>query len=407
MSAVERPAVRRDHHPTKRAQYISETHKDKENRQHQQVNKAQEHQEKACQKASKAAEREAYQNNTGRTQVSAVTLGNDPGFSSQTVSTPARGPDLVARNSTVLLAPHRVTLNMTPRLNTLTPEKAAELLRLHEAVLAKQAMSPVAALSRGGPHPSLGLNNTMTRSPSPMDEALFDEAIEGLVDFNMDGDQGNDSLVADNNNNYIGDEGSRSPSPSIECVGKYCRRASDGDDNNNGPVWKAVKIQESKGRPKAANYEPFVCTIFGVAWALYCGRLCMEGPMPDHMQEVMWAKLAWKEACKRLHTQVAYDAEILKMITSQGSHLHGKVKTKVRPYVADEYGFETSTKQSVIDRNIMLARELKKDFAFTCSPNGNKGLYGAKIIQKGVNTIWFRDKKDKGDKTLSEADVIC
>ncbi|KAG2337402.1 hypothetical protein BDR05DRAFT_952628 [Suillus weaverae] len=121
-----------------------------------------------------------------------------------------------------------------------------------------------------------------------------------------------------------------------------------------------------------------------------------EGPMPDRMQEVTWAKLAWNEACKRLHTQVAYDAEILKMITSRGSHLHGEVKTKVRPYVADEYGFETSTKQSVIDHNIMLTRELKKDFAFTRSPNGNKGLYSAKIIQKGVNTIWFRDKKDEG-----------
>ncbi|KAG1904904.1 uncharacterized protein F5891DRAFT_976496 [Suillus fuscotomentosus] len=211
----------------------------------------------------------------------------------------------------------------------------------------------------------------------------------------MDGDQGNDSLVADNNN-YIDDEGSRSPSSSIECVGKCHHRASDGDDNSE-PVQKAVKIQESKGQPKAADYEPSVRTIFGMAWALYCGHLCTEGPMPNHMQEVTWAKLAWNEAYKRLHTQVAYDAEkILKMITLRGSYLHGKVKTKVRPYVADEYGFETSTKQSVINRNIMLAQELKKDFAFTHSPNGNKGLYSAKIIQKGVNTIWFRNKKDEG-----------
>ncbi|KAG2112394.1 uncharacterized protein F5147DRAFT_835511 [Suillus discolor] len=82
-----------------------------------------------------------------------------------------------------------------------------------------------------------------------------------------------------------------------------------------------------------------------------------------------------------------------------GSHLHGEVKTKVRPYVADEYGFETSTKQSVIDRNIAHTQELKKAFAFvykTCSANSNKGLYGTEIIQKGVNTIWFCDKKDEG-----------
>ncbi|KAG1904901.1 uncharacterized protein F5891DRAFT_976494 [Suillus fuscotomentosus] len=177
MSAVERSAARCDHRPTERAQYISETHKDKENHQHQQVNKAHECQEKARQKASKAAEYEAYKNNTGCTQVSAVLLSEDPGVCFLQVKL---DPNLVAWKSTVPLAPHQVTLNKTPHLNTLTPEKAAELLCLHEAVLAKQEMSPVAALSRGGPHPSSGLNNTITRSPSPTDEALFDEAIEGL-----------------------------------------------------------------------------------------------------------------------------------------------------------------------------------------------------------------------------------
>ncbi|KAG1720165.1 uncharacterized protein EDB91DRAFT_1088936 [Suillus paluster] len=280
-------------------------------------------------------------------------------------------------------------INTTPHLNTLTPEKVAELLRLREAVLAKQAESSCCVVL------------------SPTDEALFDEAIEGLVDFNMDGDQGNDSLMADNNDNYIGDEGSRSPSPSIKCVGKHRRGASDGDDNNNGPVRKAVKIQESKGQLKAANYKPFVCTTFGIAWALYRGRLCMEGPMPDRMQEVTWAKLVWKEACKRLHTQVAYDAEILKMITLRGSHLRGEVKTKVRPYVADEYGFEMSTKQSVIDRNIMLARELKKDFAFVykastyylailASQMVTKAYMVPRLSRRGSTPYGSTDKKDEG-----------
>ncbi|KAG1724982.1 hypothetical protein EDB19DRAFT_1833966 [Suillus lakei] len=142
------------------------THKDKENCQHQQANKAHERQEKAHQKASKAAEHEAYQNGHTHQYISifvffvlshslsniiqqvSVASGNDPGFASQIVSTPARDPNLVPRKSTVPHAPHRVTLNKTPRLNTLTPEKAAELLRLREAVLVNQAMSPVAVRSR-------------------------------------------------------------------------------------------------------------------------------------------------------------------------------------------------------------------------------------------------------------------
>ncbi|KAG1738003.1 hypothetical protein EDB19DRAFT_1829296 [Suillus lakei] len=70
MSAVGHPVVHHDCRPTERAQYISEIHKDKENRQHQQANKAHEHQEKACQKASKAAEREAYQNGCTRQYIS-------------------------------------------------------------------------------------------------------------------------------------------------------------------------------------------------------------------------------------------------------------------------------------------------------------------------------------------------
>ncbi|OJA10293.1 hypothetical protein AZE42_05011 [Rhizopogon vesiculosus] len=49
--------------------------------------------------------------------------------------------------------------------------------------------------------------------------------------------------------------------------------------------------------------------------------------------------------------------------------------------------------------NITLARDLKRDSAFVYkmrSPDGNKGLYGAKIVQKGIDAIWFRDKKDDG-----------
>ncbi|KAG1730813.1 uncharacterized protein EDB91DRAFT_1085285 [Suillus paluster] len=342
-TAAEHAASCRDCRPTERAQYVAETHKDKENHQCQQVDKAQERQEKACQKASKAAEREAYQKDRCTAlsdtppQGSVAPSVHDPGFTSQSVLTPVR-ENLVARKSVVPPAPHRISMGKTPRPNTLTPEKAAELLCLRDAVLAEQAHSPVVAMSHGVSRPALGLNHIVTHSPSPTDEDLFDDAIAGLADFEMDGEPM--------------DEGSTT-----------------------------------------------IRTIFSVAWALYCGHLCMEGAMPDRMQEVTWVKLAWNEACKRLQTCVAYDAEIIKMITSQGSHFHGEVKSKVQPYIADEYGFETSTKQFVIDRSIMLTRELKKNFAFvykTCSADGNKGLYGSKIIQKAVNTMWFCDKKDEG-----------
>lgn len=155
--------------------------------------------------------------------------------------------------SVVPPAPHRISMGavclfcilahliwltlfkMTPRPHTLTPEKAAELLRLHEAILSKQASSPLAASVS---HPASALNNIVTRSPSPTDEDMFDDAIAGLVDFDMDGE------CMDNK-----DEGSttcRSPTPSVE-PGKCRHRPSDSDNEDDGQVCKAVKIQESRG----------------------------------------------------------------------------------------------------------------------------------------------------------------
>lgn len=228
-----------------------------------------------------------------------------------------RDPNLVARKSVVPPAPRRISTGdvslflslaslvtlmlaaQTPRPNTLTPQKAAELLRLRDAVLAKQACSPFAR------------NSVVARSPSPTDEDLFDDAIAGLADFEMDGEQ------VDNTDDSA-TTSRMSPPSDGETQGKRRRTASDSDndDDNDGQVRKAVKIHESRGRPKAADYEPSVRTIFSIAWALYRGRLCTEGAMPDRMQEVTWAKLAWNEACKRLHSRVAYDAEIIKMVRS-------------------------------------------------------------------------------------------
>jgi hypothetical protein len=37
--------------------------------------------------------------------------------------------------------------------------------------------------------------------------------------------------------------------------------------------------------------------------------------MADRMLEMAWAKAAWKEACNRCHTQFAYDAKIIKMVS--------------------------------------------------------------------------------------------
>ncbi|KAG1893542.1 uncharacterized protein F5891DRAFT_1196254 [Suillus fuscotomentosus] len=67
-----------------------------------------------------------------------------------------------------------------------------------------------------------------SRSPSPTDEDLFDEAIAGLADFDMDGEQAKTPM--DNN-----EKGSRSHTTKFEGVlGKRPRGTSDSDHNANG-----------------------------------------------------------------------------------------------------------------------------------------------------------------------------
>ncbi|KAG1898849.1 uncharacterized protein F5891DRAFT_981510 [Suillus fuscotomentosus] len=125
----------------------AETHKDEENCQREQANKALQQQEKARQKASQASECEAYKIHgcaaltDSTSQASASPLVHDPAFTSQTVSTPVRDSRLVACQSVVPPALSRISsTGKTLRLNTLTPEKAAELLHLREAVVGKQLL---------------------------------------------------------------------------------------------------------------------------------------------------------------------------------------------------------------------------------------------------------------------------
>lgn len=122
---------------------------------------------------------------------------------------------------------------------------------------------------------------------------------------------------------------------------------------------------------------------------------------PDAMQEIRWAKRAWKAGCEELEARILSNSEIIKLITSRGSHFRGQVKTKVSHHFKGMYGFVASTDRNIIEKNVTLSRDLKKKFAFTYAerlPSGNKGLYQHPILQEVVNEQWFSNKKDDGIK---------
>ncbi|KAF7968707.1 hypothetical protein HWV62_29668 [Athelia sp. TMB] len=404
-----RSSSSRNRRATERAQYVDDDL----------ASKASQRKEKERRKAEKDAERAAYQQRENITQPisSAAPVGADPLFSSQVVTAPAvKHLSLVARKSVV---PPSTQKNLgsgtlqacATKPHRLTPEKAAELLRLHKAHAGQS----------DGNDASRRLQALQTPLPaysqSPTDGEIFDEAIQGLTGWSMDTHIGTWPHVTDSDiereaNGYYEDNGdddddidddidqddNRSPSPEPGSKRRHSHIKDDGDDDDEPPR-QAVKINASNGRPKAADYEPSVRAILSTAWKKYRGHLSTDTPYPDAMLEITWAKAAWNESCEELHTPIIYNSEILKMITARGSHLRGEAKTKLRPYIPGEYGFQTSNKQSIIDKNVAIYRKLKDDFTFyykSRGANGNEGIYGAGIIQQGVNVIFFNDKKDEG-----------
>ncbi|KII82960.1 hypothetical protein PLICRDRAFT_180857 [Plicaturopsis crispa FD-325 SS-3] len=221
-------------------------------------------------------------------------------------------------------------------------------------------------------------------------EDAFNNASGGYISDGQDDDdeepQGNEDSHRDDDRDTTADTGNkrrRSPTPP--------------------PTRQAITIQESKGRPKAGDYETAVRHVLSTAIAIYRCRLTSENPYPDGILEVTWAKAAWKEACEMCDTSLASNMELIKLITCRASHMRGELKAKVRPLVETIYGFESDDRRKAVERNRTLVLDLKEESAFVFrkraaadSELAHSGLYENKIIQKAINVMWFKNRQDIG-----------
>lgn len=108
---------------------------------------------------------------------------------------------------------------------------------------------------------------------------------------------------------------------------------------------KPIKVHTTTGaKPKAGDYEVTVQTILAEAIPFYHGYLSTETPYPGPMEEMRWAKKSWKDSCEECDMQMAFNSEIIKLvsdmsygctlyspfpkITSHSSHFHGRIKTE-------------------------------------------------------------------------------
>ena len=77
---------------------------------------------------------------------------------------------------------------------------------------------------------------------------------------------------------------------------------------------QAIKVKDSKGKPKADDWEPDVQEILAKAILFYEIRLATDGLFPDHMQEVTWAKIAWLDGCRDCGLKIHHNSELIKIV---------------------------------------------------------------------------------------------
>ncbi|KAG1727146.1 hypothetical protein EDD22DRAFT_961298 [Suillus occidentalis] len=145
------------------------------------------------------------------------------------------------------------------------------------------------------------------------------------------------------------------------------------------------KICKSKGRVAAHDYEVAVQQLIKFAIGDFRGRLASE------------------EACVSHDIEIGFNGEIIQMITRRTSHLTSEVKAKLRSLIESLYGFNCSTRESVKSKNCRLVQDLKHKFGLCYRDLGDKknnvprsGLYKTRLNQKGVNLLWYQNKRDEG-----------
>ena len=95
---------------------------------------------------------------------------------------------------------------------------------------------------------------------------------------------------------------------------KRPRRDSDHPQPNISKYCKAIKVKNSKGKPKADDWEQEVQDILAKAILCYETRLATLGFFPYHMQEVTWAKAAWLDGCCECGIKIHHNTELIKIV---------------------------------------------------------------------------------------------
>ena len=185
---------------------------------------------------------------------------------------------------------------------------------------------------------------------------------------------------------------SRSPSrsPSIQPGEKRPRPEDSDSEIEEISVHKALKINETSGRPKARDYDDVAKEIILQAATIYRCLLGTNNGFPELAAETDLVKLAWDNANKESGMQsLELTPDIAKIVSpslsnyvspstlttlfhhddvyqikARGSQARGEAKDKTKLFVETMYGFESGRSKKAIAANRKLAEELKREKGF-------------------------------------------
>jgi hypothetical protein len=139
------------------------------------------------------------------------------------------------------------------------------------------------------------------------------EDIEDHPDHGFEANQNDNNADSDLDMDMDDDSDNGRPD-SPQAGQKRPRRDSDSAPPDINRFREAVKVKNSKGKPKADDWESDVQEILVKAILFYEVRLATDGLFPDHMQEVTWAKLAWLEGCDDCGLKIRHNSELIKIV---------------------------------------------------------------------------------------------
>ncbi|KDQ62843.1 hypothetical protein JAAARDRAFT_188486 [Jaapia argillacea MUCL 33604] len=140
----------------------------------------------------------------------------------------------------------------------------------------------------------------------------------------------------------------------------------------------------SRGRVRAHDYQQLKRQVFDCAKGHYRCQISTEYPYPGSTEATKWAADCWRRACRDKGIVIEFDDEL-------------ETLTVARPLVESAYDLCAAVDTQGIACNRDKVLNLKSHFSYAYrDPANEMGFCEHPLIQRIINTMWFRDREDEG-----------